>query len=324
MRSAKVKRAAVLAASVAAVATTAALALAVPAGASTTAPGAGHGYYFTTLDNNHDLTFNQLLGIVDSGEIAGYFGSGATGHPNKGYLLKLPYHQSDYTNENFPGSVQTQVTGLNDVGNTVGFWANSAGANFGFYTKTNSTFVEVNFPGVPNSSPQMDQLLGINDTGVAVGFYQNKKGNDRGYEYNIHTKKFTRVLLPGIPDTTNAPSVTAAAINSFGDVAGFFAKGKKTDAFLRVGKHVYEFAYPGAVMTQAFGVNDSDVVAGAYTLKNGNTYGFTWTHAHGFKIVNDPKGVGSTIINGIDDRGELVGFYMSGGNTDGFLARPRG
>ncbi len=44
-------------------------------------------YSFRTVDNNADLTFNQLLGINDAGVIAGYFGSGAQGHPNMGYLL---------------------------------------------------------------------------------------------------------------------------------------------------------------------------------------------------------------------------------------------
>ena len=60
------------------------------------------------------------------------------------------------------------------------------------------------------------------------------------------------------------------------------------------------------------------------TGTSAKTYGFTWTKAHGFKTVNDPRGIGSTFINGLNDRGELVGFYTdSKGNTDGFLARPR-
>jgi hypothetical protein len=53
-------------------------------------------------------------------------------------------------------------------------------------------------------------------------------------------------------------------------------------------------------------------------------HGFTWTHAHGFKTVNDPHGVNTTTINGVNSHGDLVGFYVDkAGNTDGFLARPR-
>jgi hypothetical protein len=39
--------------------------------------------------------------------------------------------------------------------------------------------------------------------------------------------------------------------------------------------------------------------------------------------VNDPNGVGSTVINGINNAGDLVGFYIDAqGNTDGMLATP--
>jgi carbohydrate-selective porin OprB len=82
-----------------------AVALAGAASASTLSPAHGAHYSFRTLDNDHDLTFNQLLGINDEGVIAGYFGSGAAGHPNKGYVLLPPYGQGNYINENFIGSV---------------------------------------------------------------------------------------------------------------------------------------------------------------------------------------------------------------------------
>ena len=91
-----------------------------------------------------------MLGINNQGVIAGYFGSGAQGHPNKGYLLFPPYGQGNYRNENFPGSVQTQVTGLNDKGVTVGFWssmnnANMVNDNHGFYER-DGRFHTADFP----------------------------------------------------------------------------------------------------------------------------------------------------------------------------------
>ena len=50
---------------------------------------------FKTLNDQLDPTFNQLLGINNNGKIAGYFGSGAPGHPNKGYTLDAPYGQGN-------------------------------------------------------------------------------------------------------------------------------------------------------------------------------------------------------------------------------------
>jgi hypothetical protein len=316
-----------------AVAAAATVALAMPADASTTV-AASHGYTFKTIINHRDVTFNQLLGINEAGLISGYFGSGAAGHPNKGYLVSSPYHQGNFKNENFPHSAQAQVTGLNDIGYTVGFWANKAGANFGWY-KYKGKFHNVNFPGVPNSVPQMDQLLGVNDNLIAVGFYANSASptaNDRGFEYNIRTHKFSRIVQPGVKKLTlKTPSLTAAAINNHGTVAGFYTtKAGVTDGFVKRtnGQFVTLVApYAGVTMTQAFGINDSGEVVGAYTTGSGSsaqTWGFTWMSGH-FHKVNDPHGIGSTIINGVNDRGELVGFYMdatNNNNTDGFLAKP--
>jgi hypothetical protein len=37
--------------------------------------------------------------------------------------------------------------------------------------------------------------------------------------------------------------------------------------------------------------------------------------------VNDPHGVDTTVVNGINNQGQIVGFYVDSlGNTDGFLA----
>jgi hypothetical protein len=287
-------------------------------------------YQVVTLNDRRDLTFNQLLGINNEGVIAGYFGSGAAGHPNKGYLLRPPFAQRDFGNENFRGARQTQVTGLNDHGVTVGFWstqntASMTNNNFGFYA-AGGRFFPVNFPTGDNAKPPVNQLLGVNNNGIAVGFYTNGGGSNRGYEFNIRTHRFTRVTVPGAPGGTAAPSLTAAAINNHGDVAGFYNKtATKVDAFLKLhsGRFI-TLAFPGAAMSQAFGVNDSDEVVGTYTTGSGNaavTHGFIWVNGR-FASV-DIGGASSTTVNGVNDEGDLVGFYTDAkGNTDGLLALP--
>ena len=59
-----------------------ALGLASAAQAATTTSATS--YTFTTLDNQADPTFNQLLGINSHNVIAGYFGIGADGAPEQG------------------------------------------------------------------------------------------------------------------------------------------------------------------------------------------------------------------------------------------------
>ena len=301
----------------------------------------GDGYLFRTLDNPGDPTFNQLLGVNNSGEISGYFGSGAAGHPNKGYLVvnaATRPHTGHFLSENFPGSVQTQVTGLNANGVTVGFWsgtndANQAdNANMGFYA-AGGTFHSVQFPTGDNASPVVDQLLGVNDQGLAVGFYTNGQGKNRGYEYDIQTHQFTRVFPPGFTDATSleSPSLTATGINDFKDVVGFYTTvNGVTVGFERTpGGTFTQLAYPGSSSTMALGISGTGEIVGVYTVGNGNgaaTHGFTWTPpieqgTARFASVSDPFGKNSTTINGVNTKGDLVGFYTdSSGNTDGFLA----
>ncbi len=303
-----------------------ALALGLPAASASTlsARNGGTAYSFRTLDNANDPTFNQLLGINDYGVIAGYSGSGTAGHPNKGYLLPLPYHR--YTSENFPGSVQTQVTGLNNSGVTVGFWssmnnANQVNDNHGF-VEFHGIFRTADFPAGSPASPPADQLLGVNDRGIAVGFYTDANGNNHGYEYNIRANSYKGLVDPLAP----AASLTAAAINVGNDVAGFYTSRAtgNTDGFLLTHRgHFTDLAVPGATSTMALGVNGRDEVVGVYTAASGAMHGFTWTPQHGFTIIDDPNGIGTTTINGVNDRGQLAGFYVDSlGNTDGFVATP--
>ena len=332
MRSVKKSALRVAAATVATgVLTVGAVALASSAGASTLSNGGnGTAYSFRTLDNASDPTFNQLLGINDEGVIAGYFGSGAQGHPNKGYLLLPPfYSQHSYINENFPGSVQTQVTGLNNRGVTVGFWsgmnnASMSNDNFGF-VNVDGRFRTADFPTGSPASPPVDQLLGVNDHDVAVGFYTDANGTNHGYEYNIADNTYSTVTYNGVPGT----SLTAAAINNRGDVAGFYTNpgSGNTDGFIKFGNQTFiDLSVPGASSTMALGVNGSDEVVGVYTPGDNSQAldGFTWTPQHGFTTVDDPNGIGTTTINGVNDLGQVVGFYVdANGNTDGFVATPR-
>ena len=300
-----------------------AVALAGAASASTLSPAHSTHYSFRTLDNDHDLTFNQLLGINDEGVIAGYFGSGAAGHPNKGYVLLPPYGQGNYANENFPGSVQTQVTGLNNRGVTVGFWSNTnmgvgMDANFG-WVNVNGHFRQADFPTGDPASPVTDQLLGVNDSDIAVGFWVDGQGNNHGYEYNINTGRYSSVVDPH----DKGAALQATAINDRGDIAGNIG----SDGFLLTrGGQFISLAVSGASSTMALGVNNSDEVVGTYTVGSGTSavmHGFTWTPQHGFTTVDDPHGIGTTTINGVNDHGQLVGFYVdSAGNTDGLLATP--
>jgi hypothetical protein len=312
-----------------AVAASGTIAATVLAGVANAATGGG--YQYVTLGSHHDRTFNQLLGINNEGKIAAYFGSGNAGHPNKGFTMVAPYQQNDISGENFPGSRQTQVTGLNDHGVTVGFFSTMNGAtpaddnNFGF-VDMGGRFTRVDFPTTDNANPPVNQLLGVNNRNVAVGFYVNGQGQTRGYEYDIAHKSFTRVTVPGAPTGGKAPNLTAAAINDNGDVAGFYnVNANLVDGFLKLKNGTFiKIQVPGAAATQAFGVNNHDTVVGTYTMADGATHGFVFRIGGSLVTnVDDPNGIGTTLLNGINNEGDIVGFYTdAAGNTDGLLGFP--
>ena len=282
-------------------------------------------YKFQTLNDPADVTFNQLLGINQQGVIAGYFGSGAQGHPNRGYLLFPSYYQNYYADNNFPGSVQTQVTGINDNGVLVGFDSSMNNAslvndNHGWY-KLHGQFFTADFPTASAASPPVDQLLGVNDKDQAVGFFTDAAGVNHGYEFAISSGRFKEITVSGFSN------ITTSGINNQGDIVGFgTASDGSTDGFLlaKGGSRVADLSFPGAASTQPLGVNNNDEVVGMATVGSGTSatmLGFTFYPGFGFKTINDPHGSGTTTINGVNACGDLVGFYVDGaGNTDGLLA----
>jgi hypothetical protein len=270
-------------------------------------------YSFITVDDPADLTFNQLLGINDFGVIAGYFGSGspAATHPNKGYRV-APYSGAAFASEDYPESQQTQVTAINDWGNTVGFYAKASGANYGFLDE-DGVVSSVSDPAT-TSDPPVDQLLGINNNGMAVGFYNDAKGNSHAYEWDRKTGAFTAI------DPFGSANATATAINDHGNVAGFYAEANgHTAGFIMKGSSWSSVEFPGSTDTEIFGLNDQGTVVGMYTLKK-STYGFAYSEGV-YRSISDPNGVGSTVVNGLNNTGAIVGFYTDAkGNTDGFVA----
>jgi hypothetical protein len=273
---------------------------------------------FRTLDNPADPTFNQLLGINDRGRIVGYFGSGADAtHPNKGYTVKVHDERPTFRNENFPGSTQTQVVGVNNNATTVGFYVDATGANVGFVARYGH-FTSVTNPATPTDKP-FDQLLGVNNRGVAVGFYNDAAGAAHSYTYRIVDGTFTPVALPVAAD-----SVTATGINDHGDISGFYNAANVTTGFLLHDGHLEPISLGAGTNTQALGVNNNDRVVGSYLDTGGTMHGFNWSRSRHAVTVDAPQGTGGTLVNGLNNTGQLVGFYIdANGNTHGFVARHR-
>lgn len=97
--------------------------------------------------------------------------------------------------------------GLNDAGDTVGWYLDSGGVQHGYYQPFGGNAVTIDNPG-GTTSPE-----GINNNGEISGLYTDSSGNRHGFIYNIATATFTELTVP------NATSVEVWGLNDHGLVA---------------------------------------------------------------------------------------------------------
>ena len=292
----------------------------------TTGPASAITLIYNDIVNNNDTTFNQALGINNTATIAGYFGSGAAGHPNKGYTVVPPFGQANFTAQNFPNSMQTQVTGLNDMGTTVGFFSNTnkgdgTDNNFGFARIGGAFTAPVNNPNTATTTPMVNQLLGVNNFNLAVGFYTDAMGVTHGYTYDIMNAAFSANI--DAPNAVN--NTTAAAINNNGIIVGFYTDANGVfHGFSDNGGTFKTIDVAGAANTSLLGVNDNGMAVGfdidAAMKMHGVVCDINTTAC---EELDDPFGVGTTIFNGVNNAGNIVGFYVNNqNNTIGLVAAP--
>ncbi len=256
-------------------------------------------------------TFTQLLGVNNANVIAGYHGADV----NKGFTLVLP---SSFTTENYPKSVQTQVTGINNNGETVGFYIDTNNVTHGF-KNVNGIYGTVDFPGEP-----FNQLLGVSSNGQLVGYFSTKADNS-GPEYPTFYDQIGTPAVSGALIINGGVTAQGTGINNAGIVSGFVQDSKGVfHGFVLTGGHCELLNFPGSTGTMALGLNNSGRVVGSYTDSTNATHGFIYnTFSKSFTSIDDPNGVGTTIVNGINDNNVIVGFWGNSPNNTGFVGTPQ-
>ncbi|HSY11206.1 MAG TPA: hypothetical protein VK976_03370 [Verrucomicrobiae bacterium] len=269
-------------------------------------------YSFVTVNNPNDQNdpFTQLLGINNNMTIAGYHNF----INNQGFTLNLPVN---FNVENFPSSMMTQVIGINNSLTTSGFYVDGNSVTHGFYHVNNGAFTTVDFPGTA-----FNQLLSQNDYKQASGYFSMSTNNstpDFPYVYDEVGGIFEVITIPGA-----VGGAQATGINNTGEVCGFFIDGNSVNHGWLLNAGVFlQLDYPNSTFTQALGLNNRGQVVGTYMDAQNLTHGFVYTVSSGqFTSEDDPNGVGTTIVNGINDNGVLVGFYGAAPINSGFVAMP--
>ncbi len=178
------------------------------------------------------------------------------------------------------------------------------------YAGTNYTVETVQFPG-----DTFTQLLGINNTDTIAGFHGAAVAEG-----------FT-LMLPasyGLLDYPGSSQSMVTAINNTGTVAGIYVDaGGTSHGFTYSGGTFTTVDQPGTVFNQALGINDFNTTVGysSATDPSGAT-GETAYSQHGGTFTNInallPSNQNSQAV-GINNAGNIVGFYVSGSDNIGFL-----
>jgi uncharacterized membrane protein len=287
--------------------------------ASVAVPAHAVTYMFQDIIDPLNPTFTQALGINGAGTIVGY--GNATDF--NGFRLTLP---NNFTRENFPNpsppppTFFTQVVGIDAVGNTVGFYVDTAGLNHGF-TNIGGTFATADRLGTA-----FNQLLGINQNGTEIAGYSstNPAGNTLQEAFSLVTGTTNYTDINALLVAKFGPNFNSQAtgVNNSGEVVGFYQPTSATfNGFTDIGGVISSLMVPGSIDTQPLGVNDLGEIVGDYTDAMGTMHGFL--DNGGVFTTLDPSGSTATTINGINNAGTVVGFYVNGaGNTIGTVGTP--
>jgi uncharacterized membrane protein len=222
------------------------------------------GKKLTTLDDpkgTSGTTGASNLALDGPIAVVGTYTS-ATSGSSVGYL----YKGGKFTDVPGPkGALASLANAINDAGNIVGAYVDSAGIQHGFVLK-GKKYTTLDPPG--GTAPQG---TGINKKGNIVISWTDSAGVLESSLYN--GKTFKTINVPG------AAQSFATDINTAGDVTyeWFDSSGNSHGALLHAGKY-FKFDYPKSAFTFAGAVNDhSTIVGGWRTTSSGHNIGYTAT-----------------------------------------------
>jgi uncharacterized membrane protein len=208
--------------------------------------------------------------------------------------------------------------GINNNGTTDGFYVDQNGITHGFYRTSNNTYTTVDFAGTA-----FNQLLSQNDLKQASGYFSMSTNNttpDTPYVYDEVGGIFEVITIPGA-----VGGAQATGINNLQQTCGFFIDSNQVNHGWLLQAGVFtQLDVPGSTFTQALGLNNNGQVVGSWIDGGGLMHGFVYTISTGqFTTIDEPRGVGTTVVNGINDNGVLVGFFGTAPINRGFVAIPQ-
>lgn len=267
--------------------------------------------------------------------------------PGAGSMLRA--ESFTFSNLTYPASTETQVTGINDLGQVVGSGMLPPYYYQGFLYEA-GVFTSVNVPGLSQNLPQAinnygtiltewggvfyevngttvrqvavpedagGNPTGLNDLGQIVGTYVSFSGNPGVHGYLSDGSTYQTLDRPGSSQTY------ATGINNAGQIVGYAYVNGTLQGFLYEGGTYQTISVPGAFQTFPQGINNLGEIVGTYQPNGPEDVHEGFVEIGGvFSTFSSPTGVGFGIA--INDLGQVAGtwFYSDNSPYTGFVGTP--
>jgi hypothetical protein len=230
-----------------------------------------------------------------------------------------PGRAQDYafTTIDVPDGFDTRPSGINNRGLVSGMYQTGA-PGFGGFLSRDGAIETVFFPG---PGPVDTHLGKPNERGQVAGSYTAADGSEDVAVYDTRTGTWTP-----LPELPGAFINRADSINDSGRVAGHFfaARSNVGHGWVWGSGRYTTFDVPGAnpdvFGTRVADINEAGTVVGSYVDEDFNTHGFL-RRRDGTSETVDVPGSFSTVVNGINSRGDLVGAYLAFDEANGTVIR---
>lgn len=168
-----------------------------------------------------------------------------------------------------------------------------------------SSFTQIDFPGARSTDAR-----GVNSDGHIAGDFVDMSGVVHGFLYTGSSY----IML----DVPSASLTMAIGINSTSQIVGAFDDPLGSHGFLYSKGGFSTIDVPTAIgETIATGINDQGQIVGGYCTDITACFGFLYADGS-FSTVNVP-GAYYTDVNGINNKGQIVGDFTAAGAVNGFL-----
>jgi hypothetical protein len=173
-----------------------------------------------------------------------------------------------FTDINFPGGAGTEPTGINDKGEVVGLYLDSAGASHGF-SEIGAKYTSIDVTGEINTV-----AWGVNNKGQITVYATNSSG-----DFDSFLKTGSTFKNINNPNAKGGLGTIVHTPNNSGDIDGtYYDSSGNEHGWLLHGGTYYDVEDPnGPNVSRADGLNDKLEIVGRYTPSSGGNVGFKAT-----------------------------------------------